>query len=113
MNTLLNELRQTFNQRRVIMKGEAKNIDAEEESRRRDIAEKIGKEDFIQRISLSGHQQTHPGALQEIDARPHVPWPAQQVNPLAHRKKAQSIHSERLTRSTVPSSHRKLCDKAP
>jgi len=69
------------------MKGEAKNIDAEEESRRRNMAEKIGKEDFIQRISLSGHQQTHPGALQEIDARPHVPWPAQQVNPLAHRKK--------------------------
>jgi hypothetical protein len=56
MNTLLNELRQTFNQRRVIMKGEAKNIDAEEERRRRDMAEKIGKEDFIQRISQSGHQ---------------------------------------------------------
>jgi hypothetical protein len=86
MYTLLNELRQTFNQRRVIRKGEAKNIDAEEESRRRDMAKKIGKEDFIQRISLSRHQQTHPGALQEIDARPHVPWPAQQVNPLAHRK---------------------------
>jgi hypothetical protein len=41
MNTLLNELRQTFNQRRVIMKGEVKNTDAEEESRR-DMAEKIG-----------------------------------------------------------------------
>jgi hypothetical protein len=73
MNTLLNELRQTFNQRRVIMKGEVKNIDAEEESRRRDMAEEIGKEDFIQRIRLSGHQQTHPGAPQEIDARPHIP----------------------------------------
>jgi hypothetical protein len=95
------------------MKCESKTIDAGEENRRRDMAEKIGKEDFIQRISLSGHQQTHPGALQEIDARPHVPWPAQQVNPLAHRKKAQVIHSERLSRSTVPSSHRKLCDKAP
>jgi hypothetical protein len=40
MYTLLNELRQTFNQRSVIMEGEAKNIDAEEESRRRDMAEK-------------------------------------------------------------------------
>jgi hypothetical protein len=95
------------------MKGEAKNIDAGERNRRRDMAERLGKEDFIQRSS-SRHQQTHPGVLQEMDAGPHVSWPAQQVNPFAHRKSTRKASTRRAS-SAAPCLHPiiKLYDKTP